>query len=273
MPAPVSLRLPRFSASVVVRRTCRVWFTSLHHLLVISVAFLAPAFALAWLVRGRVSKDEFGRVLGSGTFLFMFLMQGAVVSLVFQKLRGQRPQVLASIGAGFKRALSVIGVVLVMAIASSALIVGGSVLEAVLSPSGEEHVVLGVTYGFVLLAMTFLLVGLFLAWCVAIPAAVVEKLPPTRALARSMRLTKGSRLRIFGALLLLSGVFFVGELVIVSPLMMLARFYGLTAAPWLLVVVLTLVASFVSVWPAVLYHELRETKEGIGLEQLASVFQ
>jgi len=31
--------------------------------------------------------------------------------------------------------------------------------------------------------------------------------------------------------------------------------------------------SFPAVVPAVIYHELRESREGIGLDQLASVFQ
>jgi len=253
------LRHRSFSVRSVVGGACRVWFTSLHHLLVIGVVFLAPA-ALLTLIPGEETRIEtrVGLVVLASIPL-SFLMQGAIVAFVFQRRLGERPRVFASIRSGLARTFAVLSVALITGFAIGVLMLFVGVLVRAFSP----------LFGL----LNLLLIPLFVSWSVAIPAAVVEKLPATSAIARSMHLTKGARLKIFGAFLMMCALFYALEFVILLPLMLALRGVKLAETTWFFVATAMLLASFVSVWPAVVYHELRETKEGIGLEQLASVFQ
>lgn len=243
----------------MLNRAFRVWFTSLHHLLAISVVFLAP-LALFALVPDDGMKDE--RRVGLAFLCSLpltFLMQGAIIAYVFQRLLGQRPQVFASIRAGLSCTLSVVGVVLFTGVTFGALAFVVALLGREISPF----------FGL----LNLLSIPLFIAWSVAIPAAVVEKLPPTKAIARSVRLTRSSRLKIFAALLLLTVLAYAIVFVTLLPIVLLTRGTSVAVSAWSHVVAVMVVASFFSVVPAVIYHELRESREGIGLDQLASVFQ
>lgn len=121
--------------------------------------------------------------------------------------------------------------------------------------------------------------GIFLAciWIVAVPACVVEKLGPVDCLRRSMELTKGYRLTIFGALVVIVVAFiifgaiatFLGGAVLTMTTSIAVM--ALTAA--LLSLVLTLIPSaMLTLITAILYADLRSAKEGISKESLAEVF-
>ena len=110
--------------------------------------------------------------------------------------------------------------------------------------------------------------GIFFAtilW-VAIPAAVVERPGIFASLGRSSDLTKGSRWRIFG----LAVVIYVPMYVVITLLTPLEQ------DGQLLVIVPTvlygLLSLFAAVAAAVSYFELRRIKEGIGVGDLAAVF-
>ena len=248
-----------FSVRSVLNRAVRVWFTSLPHLLAIGGVFLSPLALLA-LVPDDGTKDA--RRVG---YVFLcalplsFLMQGAIIAFVFQRLLGQRPQLFASIRAGLARTLSIVGVVFLTGVAFAALSFVVLLLVRSISP------LLGL--------LNLLSIPLFIAWSVAIPAAVVEKLPALKAIARSVHLTKSARLKIFAAFLLLGLLAYAIEFVTLLPILLATRGTSVAASPWTVLVAAIVVASFFSVVPAVVYHELRESREGIGLEQLASVFQ
>jgi len=251
----------RFSGRNVVNGSIRVWVTTLPQLTLICAAFLAPAFALSWFLRTGVGKEEFQGILGLVSSIAFFLTQSAIVALVFQKLRQERPNVFASLRAGIARILSVLGIALVVCLTMFAFIFVFSILTVALSPSLELLSVLFVPF----------IVPLFVAWSVAVPAAVVERLPPGKALARSMRLTKGVRLRVFGTLVAVVFVVIVGGFVL--GLVRGAIDEEVGAITLIAGVFWAAFGSLLSVWSVVAYHELRESKEGIGLEQLASVFQ
>jgi hypothetical protein len=206
-----------FSVRGVLNRAFRVWFTSLHHLLAIAVVFLSPLALLALLPSD--GKNDANRV--DLAFLvaapLTFLMQGAIIALVFQRLLGQRPQVFASIRAGLSRTLSVVGVVFFTGVAFGGLAVVVGVLVREISPF----------FGF----LNLLAIPLFVAWSVAIPVAVVEKLPATKAIARSVRLTQNSRLKIFVAFLLLTVLAYAIEFVILLPILLATRGASITVSP------------------------------------------
>ena len=110
---------------------------------------------------------------------------------------------------------------------------------------------------------------LYTMWFVGLPACLVERLGPWTSLRRSQELTRGHRLSILGLVLLLFIAGEAGSDTIAGYLFVL---YGLTV-------------SFIGgqIWSgiwgviggvvtAVTYHDLRVIKEGVDMEQTATVF-
>src|SRR5262249_9754210 len=102
-----------------------------------------------------------------------------------------------------------------------------------------------------------------------VAACVVDRRGPISALGRSAQLTKGYRWRIFGLLLLLvitSSVVSPIIKLVLSPLgSIVLTFLGSLAwsAIW---------GAYYAIAVAVSYHGLRVAKEGMDIEQIASVF-
>lgn len=124
-----------------------------------------------------------------------------------------------------------------------------------------------VMLGFIL----FIVPGLILLtmWFVATPACVVEQLGPFKSMGRSAALTGGHRWKIFGLMLLLFVINGVGS-------GMIGGILAVVGGP-----TLVLIGSLIwsGIWGAcyavaavVTYHDLRVAKEGIDIEQIASVF-
>ncbi len=175
------------------------------------------------------------------------LLQAAVIHGTFADLNGRRSSLGESLGTGLRFVLPVLG----------AGIVGG----------------VCVALGIVLLIVPGVLIGL--AWIVAIPVIVVERTGVFGSFARSAALTRNHRGSIFGlfvvywlvltVLAALVGVLTVGlgmtasggrSIAAVIPTAILSGVIGLVGA--------TGIAS--------IYYELRNIKEGIGPDALASVF-
>ena len=135
-----------------------------------------------------------------------------------------------------------------------------------LSPVAAAPLVLGLTL--VIIPVLILSVIPFTRWFVAVPACAVERLGLVTSLLRSRDLTKGRRWRIFGLVLLLL------LLSLVVPLLELA----LSAVGGQISVVvgdlisIAIVGASSSVIITVTYHDLRATKDGIDIEQIAAVF-
>jgi hypothetical protein len=104
---------------------------------------------------------------------------------------------------------------------------------------------------------------------VAAPAAVVESRGVFASLRRSAVLTKGARGTIFGTYVIYGLIWAIpgGALSITIELMHDAtkQFFARSAFDLVM-------SSLTCVLPIVLYHELRETREGIGIDELAAVF-
>ena len=124
----------------------------------------------------------------------------------------------------------------------------------------------------------FIIPGLLLmaAWSVAAPARVAEGSNSGGALSRSRDLTRGSRWPIFGLGVILTVATIMVSGVVSSASMMTGFTLALTPARigFLIIGVLVSVVKAVmgSVGAAVVYSELRRVKEGVGVEQLAAIF-
>jgi uncharacterized membrane protein len=176
----------------------------------------------------------------------MIVGQIVCATLVYgsiQVLRGRQVTIGECLSQGLKRLGAVLGV-------------------AILSGIG---IVLGMFLLFV--------PGLILAtmWAVAVPAAVVEERGVTASLSRSQELTSGRRWRVFGVYLLTLLILIVGGLVFEGVTAVVTSLNSLTSivGTWIFS---ALVQAFNACLIATLYYYLRREKEGVEIDQIATVF-
>lgn len=184
-------------------------------------------------------------IVGGGALIAVLielvLRQVAVGTIsygVFQEMRGQR----AALADCLRRAGALIFVVAGIAIVSAIAIF--------------------------LAAFLLIVPGLIVAamlW-VAIPVAVVERPGVIRSLSRSAALTKGNRWQVFGVILLIG----IGSM---AASYVVDRIVG-AAAPGAFVswIVAAVITAFEASVTAVGYTTLRFAKDGVGIEEIAKVF-
>ncbi len=178
-----------------------------------------------------------------------FVGQAVILYGAFQAMRGRSVIIGDAIRRGFARFWSIVGV---------------SILVS-----------LGIFVGLIL----FIVPGIILAlrWAVALPACVVENLGPLAAMRRSAELTKGHRWQIFGMFVLIMLVFFVafaiiGGLIGSGVLAAPEGFGRLLLAGIVSVIITAILTAYFNVVAAMIYHDLRTAKEGVGTEEIAAVF-
>ncbi len=162
----------------------------------------------------------------------------------FQELRGRHPSFGDCVAGGFRVMFPVLGVAIVV----------------------------GICVG--LGTAAFVVPGIFLAvalW-VAIPVAVIERPGVLNSLGRSWELTKGYRWHVFGIIVLLVLLQMVSGFVVLAIMGGTSGFGVSTTAliaDWLLTAFFGALYAVVS---TVGYYGLRATKEGVGIQQIAAVF-
>lgn len=185
------------------------------------------------------SGIAFGAILtGLLTFVLQTLAQATSLYGAFQEMRQQPFTIGDSLRVGLARTIPVIGVGILVGLATM--------------------------LGFLLLIVPGVIIGCMLY--VAIPACVIEKLGVTESMSRSVALTKGYRWQIFGLFLLVVVISVLGAFVftMIGGTGLVGQ---LLSFGWQVVS-----TAFAAVLSAVIYHDLRVAKEGVGLDTLASVF-
>jgi uncharacterized membrane protein len=136
--------------------------------------------------------------------------------------------------------------------------------------------VLAVALGCLLLVVPGIMVAV--AWSVAVPVLIAERAGVFETFGRSAELTRGNRWRIFALMLLYVAVFIVVS-VVVEVIGGIASFtasaiLGETTVQHVVVNAISNVVSALigATGAAVLYVELRRVREGVGHEELASIF-
>lgn len=264
-------------ASSVVGRTFRVWFATLPQLLTITAIVCVPLIAANWFLQARKGWAE--NVAAAIPVIQLVavsaIAQAFAVYVVFQRLRGERTDLRRSIQIGGKRLGSVMGIALLLSAPQLALVVAMILLnqqtiDQALDPVSRNPDVrqLGSILAIELVVIVFELV-VTLVFPVAAPAAVVENRGVFAALGRSAALTKGSRSTIFSIGIILGMVYLIPVGV---PMFLITMMRASTAQFLLRSGMDLLFSSLTCVLPIVLYHELRESKEGIGIAELAAVF-
>jgi hypothetical protein len=150
------------------------------------------------------------------------------------------------------------------------------VLTAFVIVGALLFVVPGLGYAIPLLIIPIAM--LYLAWSMATPACVVERVGPFRSLARSRALTKGHRWKIVGLLLVtVLGGIIIGAIVGATSGAILALI-GVGGLRAVLSAAMGLIwnsvwSAFFAVLTVVAYHDLRVAKEGVDTGQIAAVFE
>jgi len=237
-----------FRVGGVLSRTSSV--LSRHFLVFIVVTVVAnlPLVLLAQGVTSMAGGEAPGQsaiiMLVVGFVLFFvlnILSQAVIVHAAFQAMRSRPISLGESIGVGLARFLPIIGLAFL-----SGFLIGLGILLLIVP-------------GLILVTM----------WLVGTPACVVERLGPWASLKRSAALTKGHRWKVFGLLALLSIVnIIVSQLVELA----LAPFGNIVLSMLGTLIWSALWGAYYAIAVVVTYHDLRVAKEGVDIEQIASVF-
>lgn len=178
------------------------------------------------------------------------VLQGALIYATIRDLNGRPIRVADGLAIGMHNLLPLLGVSVVYCIA--------------------------VALGCILLVVPGVMIGV--AWAVAVPVLIAERLRVFDTFGRSAELTRGNRWRIFGLFLLYIAFLLVVEIVtsVATGVASVAAFAVpgvLTVQEALVNVVSHVISALIgATGGAVLYVELRRIREGVGHEELATIF-
>jgi hypothetical protein len=224
---------------------------------------LGAATGFADVQTNPFGAATFAVPLGMGFLLLVvyILTTAMVIQLAYDEQLGRRIRV----GSYIRPTLRALPAILILSVAIALILFISQVVLSLLGSATPYLLVVGIP----------LEIGFFL-WILAVfsvcaPAVIFEK-AGLRGLARSARLTREYRWPIVGTLVLTSLLVLVFYLVVGGVIMVFsmvtggligALFFGLlsTAGTSILVITVTLI-----------YTRLRDIKEGIGLDQVATVF-
>jgi len=197
----------------------------------------------------------------------VYLVSQAMIAYgTFQNLSGRNFTFGDAFQHVFQRISSILGAVLLMALAAFGLPI---LVPAV--PAGLVGLIWP-TGGFLffgLIAFITFYVAMTVLF-VTIPACTIEPLGPRASLVRSVDLTKGYRWKVFGLLL----IAWVGTAIAAGVLSGGARLVGGAVFGSLVNAVSQLfIMAFFGVLPAATYSSLRKAKEGIDVSDIADVFE
>ena len=206
------------------------------------------------MVGGQPAMDQLGVVIGMGVIgglvaiAFAAVLQGSLVHAAVTDLRGGTTTLGASLAVGLRFLLPLVAVSLLYA--------------------------LGLGIGLVLFVIPGIIVAVL--WAVVAPAVVVDRAGVIGSFSRSAELTKGRRWSIFGLFVIY--VIFAIVLGLVMELPGQAVALSSQAGFFVYILVLSplqsVVASMIgAAGVAALYVELRQLKEGVGVDAIASVFE
>ncbi len=201
--------------------------------------------------------------LALGALALYLLASCTMVYGSIQALQNDR----AGIGACIRHGLPAVPRVMGIAILSALAI--GLVCGVVSIPGILILMAGGSTFGSIWIFVAIVIPSLMIysAWWVTVPVAVVERAGVVASLKRSAHLTRGYRWRVFGILLVIALLNGVVEWFALLP-------FDPGEIPHT-VVTFAVTAAFTAwgaVAMAVAYHDLRLDKEGVGVNEIAAVF-
>jgi uncharacterized membrane protein len=237
-----------FRIGVVLSKAFSVYGSKLGNFLLLTFVPLIPVLAITLMAlagpQGGPQAPNIALLGGVSvilTFILEIVAQATTVYGAFQQMGGRPFTITQSLNFGLRRALPVLGTALL-----AALFMGLAAMLLVFP-------------GIIVFCMLY----------VAVPACVIERLGVIASLNRSAALTRGYRWQIFGLLLLVTVIVLIISFVIPFVVTLLAgALWGrLVSFGWLVIA-----GSFRAVLVSVVYHDLRVAKEGVDIDNLATVF-
>ena len=235
-----------FRVGKVLSRALAIYLHNFPRYFVIAAAMGLPTL-LSALYAGEIYRMVATASRGANILYSIGLMLPSVLvfvvaqSAMIQDIRGRPFEIRTSILSGLRRFFPVIGT----GVCAFVVVAIGMVLLIV--------------PGFMALTMLF----------VVIPACVVEALGPIGSLRRSRELTQGQRWRVFAIYLVPAAVVAICNLLLQHVGIRVFGVAGYTIASFF---VDTISGGYQAVANIVTYYDLRTTKEGLDIEQLAAVF-
>ncbi len=236
----------------VLATTFRVWFRKLIPFFLIALFVNAPMVLLRFYLFGPriLTEDDlvsFGFVSIVYSLFATPFVTGTYTFAVIQELRGAPASISRSLNVGMA---SLLPVLILTVLASIAL-----------------------TLGVILLIIPALILATM--WCVIIPVCVAERQPIFDCFSRSARLTSGSRWAILGLLFVVIIIWFIPTFgIAVVSLSGVEGFQEGDALHFFTSFGIGLLSgSFWGVLATVIYHALRELKEGVTPDEIAQIFE
>jgi hypothetical protein len=236
-------------------------------MMVIALAVMAIQAAIEFALGGGIAVEQSdasspASIVSSLLSIIGYgLVTAPITYATFQDLRGTRVGLSGMMSGGFNQIVRVIGAALAIGV-----LIFVSAMIAVVLYFASTFVGVVATIAAVIFAF-FILV----TWFPLVPALVMEDVGFMAGFGRAGHLSKGRRWGILGLLL----VYFV---IIIGISIVIFGIIGVIAvtAP---IVGLVLMIPFLSVYsvlgaimPAVVYYLLRSEKEGVGIDEIARVF-
>ncbi len=241
--AQPAVTVSEFRVGSVLGRGFSILFNNIVPFLFLTVLIYSPLIIYTAMIDTSETMEEslaiWEGVVIFGSILLTMILTATLIYGTVQELRGQHATIGDCLSRGLSRTIPVLGV----AILSMAAMTAGFI--ALIIP------------GYIVMTMLW----------VAIPVAVVERPGVINSLRRSSQLTKGDRWRIFGIILILGIIEGVPSQIIENM-----NIDDVKVALMLSLAVTAFVGAVDAVVTAVGYHDLRVTKEGVGIEEIAAVF-
>jgi len=255
-------RVP-FTIGGVLGRAFPIWGRNLVRFTILNAIIHSPLLLYAALALPRPDDPKawrsFVMVQQIGQGLLGLVATAAVIHGVFQQLRGQPVGIGACLRVCIARFLPVLAVSILLGLLVGATFVPLGILVGMLAPA-----VIILIAG---IGVLFLSSLIYCTFWLAIPVAVVERPGIVASLSRGARLARGAKLRIFVILLV------VFSLQVAVGIMANVALLGKPVATvWATLLIAITVGTLMAVANAVAYHDVRVAKEGVGIEELVSVF-
>jgi hypothetical protein len=260
-----------FQIGASTGRAIATWIVTLPKTVVLAVVALSPMFLWTALSGGYSAADDANRpafyelVDQLLQALFGSVLSGMVIHVAFKRLMRESGSIGVAIGIGFNRALPLIG---------AGLVQGAIILLPLAIPiaivffaddMGSAGAAAAGFFGLIAVIVAAVATAMFAATAGAI---VIESKAPIAALGRSLELTRGFRFKIFVCSILVG--------IVTAIVAAVTGFVGAIAvggSPVTIGIVAAAIATpLTSTLSAVVYHDLRLTKEGVDVKDLMKVF-
>lgn len=250
---------PRFTIGATLSLSFGVLGRNLGSMALISIIVTAVQSTIDYLLTG----DPTGGEGGANSFLSLVsyaFITAPVTYATFQDLRGTKVGVGDMASRGFSRVGRVIGVSFAMGV-----VLAVPVLIVIFV--GAQ---IGISIYLLAAAAAIFVLYVFVLWLVVVPVQVMEEIGFTDGFSRAANLSRGRRWLIVGLLLVYAAI-----IVALSAVMFALVWVG-PENPFLIMLLIVPFSAFYSVMgaivPAVAYYLLRAEKEGVGIDEIARVF-